>query len=348
MHLFDIVDKSKWFRMQEGFSKVLGACIQTVDPEGKPLPGLNKPNSFCLDLIRLSAKEKGTKTEYEDCIAKVINKLEKNKLDNYYTCPYFGLYLYGIAVKIKEQGVLAHIIIGPILVQKKKDISEYKKIAEKRNIPLDHLMDMVSSLKKFSFIGIEAAIELLQEVANDFVQLNYDTKRLKARFNIPAKMDDLIKELYSSVYFDELLNALLEASLHTTKSHVGSIMLMDQRKDELAVKFSRGLKDEMVKKVRVKMGEGISGIVAKNKKPLLIDDSIKDIKIKNRLKRPHIKSSIVYPLELRDRVFGVLNVNNTDSKKTFDSDTLDLIGQLTRLTNIALGQFPEKEALQGS
>lgn len=338
MNLFDIVEKQSWIKLQDGFSKVLGVSIWTVDSEGRPISGAGVPNSFCLDVIKILGKS--GKEEYEECVSTLIDKV-KDKSTNYILC-HFGLYLYGIPVKIKEEGALAYILIGPLMIQKKKNLSEYKRIAKKSNIPLDYLVDRLSDLKKFSFVSIESAVELLQEVANDIVQLNYNTKKLKERFDVPEDLDSLIKELYSSVYFEDLLNTLLDASIHTTKGSTGSIMLLDHDRDELSVRFSHGLKDDVVKNTKVKLGEGISGIVAKNKKPLLIDSSIKDSRIKNRLKRPYIKSSIVYPLEVKDRLFGILNLNNIHGKRRFNSETLDLIGNLTRLTSVALRLFPRK------
>jgi putative methionine-R-sulfoxide reductase with GAF domain len=183
-------------------------------------------------------------------------------------------------------------------------------------------------------------VELLSEVANDIVQLNYDSNKIKERFGVPKRVNELIKGLYSSVYSEGLLKALLDVSLNTANGSAGSIMILNSATNELSIKFSKGMNDDIVKKARVKMGEGIAGVVAENRKSILIDDTMQDSKIKNRLKRPAIKSSIVCPLEIKNRLFGVMNLNNTDSDKKFSPDTLDMINNLTRLTKAALEMFP--------
>ncbi|MBU1933365.1 MAG: PocR ligand-binding domain-containing protein [Candidatus Omnitrophica bacterium] len=340
MNLFDIIEKEKWQKMQNGFSKALGICIRTVDLEGAPFPSINTPSQFCLNIAQDMPKD--ARTWHESCIPRVIRRVREDKSDNFIVGP-FGEYLYGIPIEIKEEGTLAYVIVGPVLLQKQKRVEEYVKIAADNKIAADSLLNNIANLKRFTFNNIESTVQLLHEVAHYIMQLNYDTKKLKDKFiGASRALDSLVKDIYSSACFDELLNALLDISLHTTKGDTGSIMLLDQDKNELAVRFSRGLKDEFVKKARVEVGKGISGLVAKDKKPLLLDSSVKDTKIKNRLKRPYIKSSIIYPLEIKNRLFGVLNLNNTEGKKRFDSETLDLIGNLTRLTKIALGQFPEK------
>lgn len=232
------------------------------------------------------------------------------------------------------------MIVGPVLLRKPKGIGEYKKIAEENGIAFDVLVDKISGLKRFNFNSMESTVELLREVMRYIVELSCTTKRLSDKFvGMPKKLDVLIKEIYSSAYFEKLLSTLLDVSLHTTKGSAGSIMLLDEDNDELSVKFSRGIKDDIAKDARVKIGKGISGLVAKNKKPLLIDDSVKNTQIKNRLKRPYIKSSIVYPIEVRNRIFGVLNLNNIDETSKFSPETLDLTGNLIKLTKVAIDEF---------
>jgi len=339
MNLFDIIQREKWQKMQEGFSNALGICIQTVDLNGVPIPGINIPSTFCIDIIRRS--HKSVTAYHSECIPKLIAKIKKDKSENYRICS-FGAYLYGIPIGLKEEGDLAYIIVGPVLLQKKKNENLWERVEKENAIDTDYLSDRMSTLKRFTFAGIESTVELLREVAQYIAQLNYETKKLKRRFHTPKQLDDLIKDLYLSVYVQELLNALLEASLNTTRGDAGSIMLLDHDKDELEVKFSSGLDADVIKKAKVRIGEGISGIVAKDREPLLIDGSSDDPKIKDRLKRPHIKSSIVYPLEVKNRVFGVMNLNSTDKETNFDSDTLNLVGNLARLTKVALAMFPHK------
>lgn len=339
MNLFDIIDKQKWQKMQDGFSKALGVRIWTVDLQGKPLSGTDNADAFCLDFF--DKEHKNGKPLYEGYIPELINRIKKDKTDNYYICP-FGLFLYGIPIDIGQKTTLAYVILGPVLLGKQKKLSEFKKIAKENNIPVDDLICKLAGLKSFTFNGIESTVELLHEVAHHLVQLSCDIKQLKKRFNVPGTLDDLIKGLYSSVYFDELLNVLLDTSLHTTKGNTGSIMLLDADKDELSVRFSRGLKDEIAKEARVKIGEGISGVVARNRKPLLIYGGMGDPEIKDRLKRPNIKSSIVYPLKIRNRLFGVMNINDTNPAQRFNSESLNIISSLTNLTEVALSMFAKK------
>jgi putative methionine-R-sulfoxide reductase with GAF domain/ligand-binding sensor protein len=337
VNLFNVIDEAKWRHMQESFIKALGVSINTVDQDGNLLPGINQPNKFCLEL--------GGADHYKKCISHIISKIKENNGENFIACK-FGVYLYGVPIDIKRDDIhLGYFIVGPALVQKAKSLEEYERIAEEMNIAPDKLLDNILTLKKFSFAGIESTVELLSEVANDIVQLNYDSNKVKERFGVPKRVNELIKGLYSSVYSEGLLKALLDVSLHTSNGSAGSIMILNSATNELSIKFSKGMEDSVTKNTRVKMGEGIAGLVAENRRPILIDDTMQDSKIRNMLKRPAIKSSIVYPLEIKNRLFGVMNLNNTDSEKKFSPDTLDMINNLTRLTKTALEMFPANPAL---
>ncbi|MBU1852652.1 MAG: PocR ligand-binding domain-containing protein [Candidatus Omnitrophica bacterium] len=338
MDLFDIIEKDRWQHMQEGFREVLGVCIQTVDLEARLFPGVNKPCSFCLDMI--TRVHEGLRKQHEECVLELVNNIKEDRTSSHVICP-FGLYLYGIPIELQEMGILAFVIVGPVSLKTKKGLEEYKKIAKDSKIPLDYLTERLADLKKFTFSSIESAVELLGEVAHYIVQLKYDAKKLKERLDIPKTMDNLIKGLYSSVYFEEFLNTFLDVSLNTTKGNSASIMLLEEDKDELKVRYTRGLDTEFTKDATVKIGEGISGLVAKERKPLLIDDSVDDPQIKKYLKRPQIKSSIVYPIEIKERVLGVININSLNAEEKFTSETVDLMANLTHLAKIALQQFSQ-------
>ena len=160
MNLFDIIEKEKWHKMQEGFKKALDISIQTVDLEGRPLPGINEPYPFCMDMVKMMGK-RGRK-EYEECAPRLIKKIKSSRNENHTDC-LFGLHLYGIPIEIKEEGTVAYVVVGPVL-HKQPDVSECRKAAKARGISTEELIDSFRSLKRFSFTTIESTLELLREV----------------------------------------------------------------------------------------------------------------------------------------------------------------------------------------
>ena len=76
----------------------------------------------------------------------------------------------------------------------------------------------------------------------------------------------------------EKIKDVLEETVRNLNAERGSLMLVDNAKDELYIQVSCStnpeteLKDDVLRTTRVKIGKGISGIVAKTQKPLIIND----------------------------------------------------------------------------
>ena len=100
-----------------------------------------------------------------------------------------------------------------------------------------------------------------------------------------------------------------------TDTECGSIMLVDEKENDLSIKVYRGEKSERLKNVRVALGEGIAGIAAQENSSFIIGSSVPDNRIKHLLKRPEIKQSLIMPLVVKDKVFGVLNLHTKRQDK---------------------------------
>ncbi len=99
-----------------------------------------------------------------------------------------------------------------------------------------------------------------------------------------------------------------------------SIMLTDDA-GQLSVRSSVGLSDA-AKKDKKKVGEGISGHVAKTGQPLLLSGQVKDQRFSGN--DPSIGESIVAPLRTEDRTIGVVNVKRSGAAKVrFDQASVD-------------------------
>lgn len=102
-----------------------------------------------------------------------------------------------------------------------------------------------------------------------------------------------------------------------------SLMLVNQRTQTLVVTAAVGIQDgEQLIGVEQKLGEGIAGWVALHRKPLLVGLDHKDPEIELRRHNSRVKSAMVVPLLVRDRVAGVLSVANDKSAIQYDEDDL--------------------------
>ena len=104
-----------------------------------------------------------------------------------------------------------------------------------------------------------------------------------------------------------------------------SIMLADDA-GQLSVRSSIGL-TEAAKKDKKKVGEGISGHVAKTGQPLLLAGQVKDQRFTGN--DPSIGESIVAPMRADDRTIGVVNIRHSaTAKERFNQSSVESLQQV--------------------
>jgi response regulator RpfG family c-di-GMP phosphodiesterase/nitrogen-specific signal transduction histidine kinase len=104
-----------------------------------------------------------------------------------------------------------------------------------------------------------------------------------------------------------------------------SVMLSDDVTGELKIQSARGLADDIIKRTRIRPGDQICGWVAMEGKPLLIEDIENDPRFgKRNIPQYNTKSLLSIPLKIRDRVVGVLNMNNKKTAEPFVAQDLQL------------------------
>ena len=114
-------------------------------------------------------------------------------------------------------------------------------------------------------------------------------------------------------------------------------LLVREDDDVLEAVAARGLREDVIGKVRIPLGEGLSGGVAESGKPVLIED-LRSHPTYSRDPRANENwtSLISVPLKVRDRVLGVLNVNNKKNGSPFTSGDLKMLMALAQLAAISI------------
>lgn len=148
---------------------------------------------------------------------------------------------------------------------------------------------------------------------------------------------EISKAMKEKMPLDKLIKMIISAGLSTLKADSGSVMLLDEKTQELVIKETLGLKKEKFKSSRIKIGSGISGWVIKVKQPLLFTDNYDDDpEFSKNEKRSEIKSAIIVPLIHEDKALGVLNINNIVSERVFNDQDLKLMTLFARDCSKAL------------
>jgi GAF domain-containing protein len=154
----------------------------------------------------------------------------------------------------------------------------------------------------------------LQMATND--RLRIYTTRLYALSSIGHMMGSVSN-------LQNIFDHITEMCGKTFDSSRASLMLYDRETDELVVRsVSEKMRKDLLDK-RQKLGEGIAGWAAQQKRAILLGDSLNGDDYPDfELNDYSIISAMVVPIVARDELVGVLNVSSRSSDVTYCEEDL--------------------------
>ena len=138
---------------------------------------------------------------------------------------------------------------------------------------------------------------------------------------------------------NELLDTVMQKAEEVMDAEASSVFRIDERRKDLYFITARGEKGKEAKEIRVPMGKGIVGWVAKHGRPLLVPDVRKDRRWFRGVdeKAKWVTRSIVAVLlVVKGKVIGVAEVLNKKRGRHFDKGDLELFAALGNQIAIAV------------
>jgi sugar diacid utilization regulator/putative methionine-R-sulfoxide reductase with GAF domain len=125
---------------------------------------------------------------------------------------------------------------------------------------------------------------------------------------------------------DELLELIIRETTSAIGTDVCSLYLLTPPGRELLLTATNGLNENMIGKVTMKVGEGITGWVAELRRPAVVPDVSKEPHWKwvPGLDEDRFHSMASVPIESGPRLVGVLNVQSTE-RREFSASDIDFL-----------------------
>ncbi|MFH1367738.1 MAG: HD domain-containing phosphohydrolase [Elusimicrobiota bacterium] len=161
---------------------------------------------------------------------------------------------------------------------------------------------------------------------------NYSTENLKEIFEIA-------KSLSSVLDVDTLLKKIDTVAERLLDSDASSIMLMDDNGQTLSFKVASGEKGGMIQKMKVKVGEGIAGSVAQDRKSLIVNDVASDPRFTGKMDKSSgfvTKSIICVPMFFENELVGIMEVLNKRDPAGFSDADLKTLESLAALAAVSI------------
>src|SRR5438046_3688370 len=121
---------------------------------------------------------------------------------------------------------------------------------------------------------------------------------------------EINREITSILDLDELLNKIAELTNRIVPYEIFAIFLVDDEKQDLYLRFAIGHPPEVVKNLRIKLGDGVTGTAAMERTTVVVDDVRKYPRYIEAVK--NARSELAVPLISGNRAVEVLDLESPE------------------------------------
>ncbi|MGA2607560.1 MAG: sensor domain-containing diguanylate cyclase [Terriglobia bacterium] len=147
------------------------------------------------------------------------------------------------------------------------------------------------------------------------------------------------KALFSTLDLQKILQTIMEKISDLLQPDTWSLLMVDEKAQELYFEIAIGHGAEKLRDVRLKLGEGIAGWVAKHEESVLVEDVLSDIRFSpgiDEFTQPNTHSVLCVPIKGREQVLGVIELVNCLGKQSFSEEHIPTLKSLADYAAIAL------------
>jgi diguanylate cyclase (GGDEF)-like protein len=154
-----------------------------------------------------------------------------------------------------------------------------------------------------------------------------------------AVFQELGKALTSSLQLDQVLRTIMEKIDEFLRPDTWSLLLVDEAKQELYFELAVGKGAQVLKEIRIKMGQGLAGWVAQHGQAVIVPDVSQDTRFFAKVDektKVETRSIVAVPVRFQDRCLGVIELINCVGPDGFEERDLALLEALADFAAIAL------------
>ncbi|MFH1353014.1 MAG: GAF domain-containing protein [bacterium] len=182
--------------------------------------------------------------------------------------------------------------------------------------------------------ALVSTVALQAGYAVENIRLLEETKRRNSQLE---KLAEISTTIVSNRYLKEILHLIVTMTAEMMGSKICSIMILDEKKQELIIEATQSLSEAYIKKPPLKIGESISGTAVKEKKPITVLNVTKEAgyKYPRIAEKEGIYSMLAVPMMIKDRVIGVIN-SYTATEHKFKKDEIEILQAVANQAAVAI------------
>jgi len=152
-------------------------------------------------------------------------------------------------------------------------------------------------------------------------------------------LNEIVQAISSSLKPKEILQRIMEKTANLIKAEGWSVLFLDHGKNELVFEAAAGDAGKKLLGIRLKVGQGVAGWVARYGQSLIVPDVTKDPRFYSGVDKKTkfiTKSILCVPMKSRNKIIGVVEVVNKIGGEPFTNDDLEIFENFVAHITIAL------------
>ncbi len=150
-------------------------------------------------------------------------------------------------------------------------------------------------------------------------------------------LNEISSAIVSDLYLEDILKLIVTLTANVMGAKICNVWLFDEKNQEFTIEATQAMSKEYLKKRTIKLNEGVVGFVAREKKPKLILDVLKEERYKEKklARKENLVSMASIPMMVKDKVIGVLNVY-TNKPYEFSKAEVTLLSTIANQAAVAI------------
>jgi PAS domain S-box-containing protein len=185
---------------------------------------------------------------------------------------------------------------------------------------------------------LKQANVLIERMEPAMRALRQDITHTRRERNQLSSLYDISQVLNSTLSLQPLLDMVMDRVIAVTRAERGFLTLVDEQTGEQRVAVARNMDRQDVEAQSFQVSRGIIERVAREGNPLLTDNASADPRFADRASVIYfgLRSIMAVPLRVKERVIGVVYVDNRIQAGIFSQEDLDLLTAFANQAAIAM------------
>jgi sigma-B regulation protein RsbU (phosphoserine phosphatase) len=148
------------------------------------------------------------------------------------------------------------------------------------------------------------------------------TRKSAVRFRERSELLDFLLEVTgatsNTLDLDQLLSNVADIVKKVISYDLFAILLYSERRQDLRIRYAVGHREELVRNLAIRLGEGITGAAAAEREPILVADVRTDHRYLNALDA--VRSELAVPMLAGSMLVGIIDVQSTRERAYTEYD----------------------------